>query len=72
VTALLEYLDLCTKFELVYSGVATVGPTGACAPPSALRARSSAKDATHVILRDDLSQHYHAAVNTKKSPPFLL
>jgi len=40
--------------------------TGACAPPSDFWAR---KDATHVILRDDLSQHNHAAVNMKKSLP---
>jgi len=53
------------SYKQICSGVATVGPTGACAPPSAFRARSSAKDATHVILRDDLSQHYPAAGNTK-------
>jgi len=29
-------------------------------------ARLSAKDATHVILGENLLQHYHAAVNTKK------
>jgi len=48
------------------SGIATVGPTGACASLLVFRARLSAKDATHMILCDDLSQHYHAAVDMKK------
>ena len=64
------YLAINTfKVDLVdlamHSSVATVGLTGACAPLSAFRARSSAKYATHVILRDDPSQYYHAVVNMK-------
>jgi len=39
--------------------------TGACAPPSVFQAPLSVNVVNHVILPNDLSQHYPVAFNTK-------
>ena len=58
------------KHRLAYycvtsSGVATLGPTGACAPPLAFQAPSSIDVVTHVIQRNYLSHHYLVAFYMK-------